>query len=99
MSSNQTIKVFGEEYTISADEIEYAYLKKVAKYVDLKMKELSKAVSDGNAKKVAILAALNIADEMFQMQEMDIDSTLTAYEEKARKLIAMLDDGLVEKKY
>lgn len=97
MSSNKTIKVFGEEYTISGDEIDYTYLRKVAKYVDLKMRELSKAIPDGNSKKVAILTALNIADELFQMQEMDIDSTLAVYEERTRKLIAMLDDGLLEK--
>ncbi len=61
-----TIQILGQNYTIKtpADE---AYIKKVAMYVEDKMKELKDSGMDSNQHlKIAVLACMNIADELLQ---------------------------------
>ena len=61
-----TIQILGQNYTIKtpADE---AYIKKVAMYVEDKMKELKNSGMDSNQHlKIAVLACMNIADELLQ---------------------------------
>ena len=65
-----TIQILGQNYTIKtpADE---AYIKKVAMYVEDKMKELKDSGMDSNQHlKIAVLACMNIADEL--LQEKDV---------------------------
>lgn len=60
-----SINILGNEYKIKGDS-DPEHIKKVASFVDLKMRELEgKGVSP---KKIAILAALNIADEYLKFQ-------------------------------
>jgi cell division protein ZapA len=59
------VNIFGSEYSLVADGSE-EYLKEVAKYVDKKMRNIDKNQSFKASTKLAILAALNIADELFQ---------------------------------
>ena len=61
-----TIQILGQNYTIKtpADE---AYIQKVAMYVEDKMKELKDSGMDSNQHlKIAVLACMNIADELLQ---------------------------------
>jgi cell division protein ZapA len=60
-----TIEIFGHEYRIKG-EADPEYMAKIARYVDAKMKEVSQGASVGSLAKIGILAALNIADELFQ---------------------------------
>ena len=62
------VEILGQKFTISS-EAEEAYMLKVAGYVDCKMQELmqgSKPVAKSN---VAMLAALNIADELHRLKD------------------------------
>jgi len=87
-----TVEIFGREYKIKgvADE---TYIQEVATYVDKKMKEVSTGSSLPSHDRLAILAALNIADELFQIrkQSSEIHSSI---ERKANKLISILDQNL-----
>ena len=59
------VRIFGQDYSIRASTNE-DYIKEVAAYVDRKMHEVQKSVpSSLNASKIAILAAMNISDELF----------------------------------
>ena len=68
MESNKklvNVRIFGQEYPIRASSNE-EYIKEVASYVDKKMHEVQRSVpSSMNASKIAILAAMNISDELF----------------------------------
>lgn len=89
------VSIFGSTYSISG-ETDPEYIQRLAKYVDSKMNELSSSLSGANAQKLAILAALNIADEFFQFKELsDNDDIARLYEIKTKKLISMLDEGLI----
>jgi cell division protein ZapA len=87
-----TVEIFGREYKIRgvADE---QYILKVASYVDKKMREVSSGSSLPSHDRLAILAALNIADELFQerKQSSEVHSNI---EQKAHKLIGILDQNL-----
>jgi cell division protein ZapA len=57
------VSIFGSEYSIQAAE-DPVYIEQVARYVDGKMRELQGNGAVLSATKVAILAAMNIADEL-----------------------------------
>ena len=59
------VQIFGHSYTIRG-EAEQAYILEVAGYVDRKMREVTEKLPVASLSKVAILASLNIADELFK---------------------------------
>ena len=58
------LEVYGQIYNLNVDENE-EYLKELAAYVDQKMHAVSTAAQTVDSVKVAVLTALNIADELF----------------------------------
>ena len=60
-----TVRIAGEEHTIRAN-VEAAYTRKCAKLVDERISEIRAKSGLIEGHKVAILAALSIADEYFQ---------------------------------
>jgi cell division protein ZapA len=71
------VDIFGRSYTIRGDARE-DYIKKLASFVDKKMKEIQATAPVLTADKVAILTAVNIADELFRVkgEEEKIDKLL-----------------------
>jgi len=61
-----TVRIFGNEYKIKGDSSP-EYIKKIADYVDLKMKELKEIGTSTD--KIPILVALSIADEYFKLRD------------------------------
>ena len=66
MANRVVISICGEEYTFIADE-SAAYMQKVGSYVSEKMEEVLNSAKVGRTD-AAILAAANIADELFKAQ-------------------------------
>lgn len=60
-----TVEIFGQEYRVRGDAGGERILE-IAEYVDGKMKEVAHVAPAGSLTKVAILAALNIAEELFR---------------------------------
>jgi len=60
-----TVDIFGHEYKIRGDA-DPGYILEIAQYVDGKMKEVAHGAPAGSLTKIAILAALNIAEELFR---------------------------------
>jgi cell division protein ZapA len=59
-----SVTILGSEYKIKGADPEY--IQKVAAYVDAKMRELERRLAAGAPARIAILASLNIADELFR---------------------------------
>ena len=57
------VQIFGHSYTIRG-EADQDYIMGVAAYVDRKMREITDKLPVASLSKVAILASLNIADEL-----------------------------------
>jgi cell division protein ZapA len=62
------VEILGQKFTISS-EAEEGYMLKVAGYVDSKMQELMQASKPVSKSNVAMLAALNIADELHRLKD------------------------------
>ncbi|MFQ5751897.1 MAG: cell division protein ZapA [bacterium] len=85
------INIYGTEYPIkSGTDADTEYIKKVADYVDKKMREIDQNTQAKSSLKVAILAALNITDELFQERELK-KSVLNGMEDRIKKLSDSLD--------
>lgn len=62
------VEIYGERYTLRATDSP-DYLRRVAEYVDGKFHEVIKESAALSPAKVAVLASLNIADELFKRDE------------------------------
>jgi len=62
-----TVDIYGEQYAVKTDD-EPEYVEQVAQYVDRKMNEIANTGKVVTTSKIAILAALNIADEFLKAQ-------------------------------
>ncbi len=86
------VQIFGHSYTIRG-EADPTYILSVAAYVDRKMREVTEKLPVESLSKVAILASLNIADELFK--ERSKRETLDEqFLRRAAKLNAVLDSVL-----
>jgi cell division protein ZapA len=63
MSSSVKVQIFGQPYTIRG-ELDEKYVQKLAAFVDEKMHAIVAATGTVDTHKVAVLAALAIADEL-----------------------------------
>jgi cell division protein ZapA len=88
------VTIYGQEYPIRGRGDE-DYIKRVAHYVDERMAQIEEKSSISSPIRLAILAALNIADELFTLQK-EKDSITFEFEEKARELSEHLTQGLSE---
>jgi cell division protein ZapA len=83
------VQIFGHGYTIRG-EADQDYIVGVAGYVDRKMREVAERVPVASLTKVAILASLNIADELFkERSRREHDERLLSA--RAARLNAALD--------
>jgi cell division protein ZapA len=62
------VEIYDQLYQIKGG-IETDYVKQLAAYVDNKMREIAQGSKTVDSLKVAVLAALNIVDELFQERE------------------------------
>ncbi len=80
------VEIFGERYTLRGPD-RPDYLRRVAEYVDGKFQEVAKGSPALVPAKVAVLASLNIADELFKQNE--------AVRRQEDELLARID-GMVQ---
>lgn len=82
------LEIYGQIYNLNVQENE-EYLKELATYVDAKMQAVSEAAHTIDSVKVAVLAALNIADELFlaRARETEIRGPLRKRVEKCVSLV------------
>lgn len=86
------VQIFGHSYTIRGDA-DQTYILDVAAYVDRKMREITEKLPVASLSKVAILASLNIADELFK-ERAKHENQAAQLNDRAARLNAVLDDLL-----
>lgn len=85
------VSILGKEYNI-VSQVDPKYIKKAAEYLDLKMREVSQAYPNITEAKIAVLAALNITDELFQARESEPSGG--DYKKKIVELTRKLSEAL-----
>ncbi|NWF75069.1 MAG: cell division protein ZapA [Nitrospirae bacterium] len=83
------VYILGQKYTIRGDAPE-EYIKQLAAFVDKKLKEVYNAVPNVTPVKASILAALDIADELFKLKN-EHEELAKNIEDKTNKLAALFD--------
>ena len=88
------VSIFGHEYTVKAPA-NPEYIKEVAEYVSKRMKEVEKGLaSDQSTSRIAILTAMNIADELFSKKTSSTVDT-EDIEDRIQSLVEYIDESLV----
>jgi cell division protein ZapA len=96
-SSMESVRVviFGTEYSIKGD-VDVETTRQVARYVNSKMAEIHENSASRDNVKIAVLSALNIAGELFDLKQKQENGAKTAGEtiDRVEKLTKKIDDAL-----
>ena len=90
---NASVRVenFDQAYNLRGSDPEY--ILKLAEYVDSKMRAVAEATNTIDTVRLAVLAALNIADEYHLLKKRQ-DSGATDYQKRSHLLADALDEVL-----
>ncbi len=91
------VEIFGQTYSVKAGG-DAAYVQKLAVFVDEEMKDVSRASGAVDSLRVAVLAALNLADECFRLRQEgeDKQASGSSLDERAMRLAKRLGAVLGE---
>jgi cell division protein ZapA len=87
------VEIYDQTYQLRGSDPEY--IGKLADYVDTKMRVISQSASTVDSLRVAVLAALNIADEYLVLKQK-YDAIDSDYHTRAEQLSGALDEVLEE---
>jgi cell division protein ZapA len=87
-----SVEINGMRYPIRS-QLDAAYVADLAAYVERKMQLAARESPAGDTLKIAVLAALNIADECFRARE-EGSAHRSDFTQRARELERMLDLAL-----
>jgi cell division protein ZapA len=87
-----TVEIYDQLYHLSGDDPEH--IRELAAYVDAKMRAVAAHGTTADSLRVAVLAALNLADELWQVKSPD----LTEGRARAANLRAILDAVLEDER-
>jgi cell division protein ZapA len=92
MPNRVKVEIFGQSYTVGGD-LDEAYVQQLARYVDERMNAVASATQTVDSVKVAVLAALAIADELYSLRQQKIvrDDSLR---ESAKHCLTLLERAL-----
>ncbi len=99
MASKQQVKIYGKTYTVKETGSDIP-ISQLAEYVDSRMKDLAGPQSRMGTIDVAILAALNIAQELFEcrndkeLKEKENQKVFTDIDQKAGAMAQALSREL-----
>jgi cell division protein ZapA len=88
------VEIYGQRYNVRG-EGDATYLTELARFVDQRMHEVATQVSSLDPVKIAILAALNIADELWRSRKQQEDAA-ELWMERTEELADRLGKSLVE---
>ena len=95
-----TVEIFGQTYHLSGQDAEH--IRKLAAQVDAKMRAVAEQGNTVDSLRVAVLASLNIADELQSLRERfaslsgSLTQTQSSMRSRSASLNGMLDEVLDE---
>jgi len=87
------VEIYDQTYQLRGSDPQY--INQLADYVDTKMRIVAQQASTVDSLRVAVLAALNIADEYLVLKRK-YDSIASDYRSRAEQLAGALDEVLEE---
>ena len=90
----ESVTIFGREYSLRSQE-SAEYTQKISAFVDQKMAEIADQLNTGEATKVAIMAALDIAGQLMRekdQREANTERAMTALKRLGQYLDRIEDE-------
>ena len=98
MSSTITVEIAGQRYPIRSS-LDERYITELAAYVDQKMRTAADSAPASDMLGLAVLVALNVADELFRernQQQQQHTSANGDLNERAMRLERIVDEALAQ---
>jgi cell division protein ZapA len=89
------VEIFDQTYSLRGTDAEY--IEKLAEYVDAKIRAVAEQTTTVDSLRLAVLAALNIADE-YHLLKRKYDTIAAEYSRRATDLSGALDEALSEER-
>jgi cell division protein ZapA len=93
-STTTAVEIFGSVYHVRGEDQDSEFLRELANVVDRKMREVADQVATVDPAKIAILAALNLADELSRSQKQQAEGEPVEIREKVEALTVELTKAL-----
>jgi cell division protein ZapA len=96
--SRVRVDIFGETCTVRGDGADPEYIAGLARMVDERMRDLAGQAPSLPRTRLALLVALNMADELTQARSATLSEDVpdqSLIVQKTRYLIGLLDEGMV----
>src|SRR4029077_4116404 len=87
------VQIMGRDYPIEANSGDDLYVNRLAQFVNDRMKEIKDESNVVDSYKLAVMAAMNISDELFRVKDTK-GSHSQSVDTKADELIHMVDTVL-----
>ncbi len=95
MAEDVEVTILGQTFRVAAGEVAPTYIQQLEGYVDERMRAIAAATKAMPLNRMAILAALNIADDLFKLRE-HFDQSMRQLDAKAEQLIALVEAHLTD---
>ena len=92
MPNHVNVQIYGQSYTMGGD-LDEAYVKKLAEFVDSKMSAVAAATKTMDSVRVAVLTAVAIADELHTLRQEKGERD-TGLRDRAEQCLTMLERAL-----
>ncbi len=87
------VSIYDQVYYLKSDEADHAYMREVAHYLDQRMHAIASRTQTVDSFRVAVLAALHIADELLRLRR-EHERLESAVEAKSLEYVELLDEAL-----
>jgi cell division protein ZapA len=93
MAEDVEVEIFGQIFRVAAGDAAPAYIQRLAYYVDEKMRAIASATKTMPLNRMAILTALNIADDLFKLRD-SYEQSARLVDTKTAQLISLVREQL-----
>ena len=87
------VKILGSVYDLEVEGSDELFIHSIARYLEKKMEQIQEDTNIVDTQKIAIFAALNIADELLRIKDSK-ENISGVLDKKADELIKVLDTSL-----
>lgn len=91
MTEDVEVEIYGQTFRVSTGSAAPEYIQRLASYVDERMRSIAVTAKTMSFNRMAILTALNIADDLFKLQD-HYEQSSQFFNTKADRLIALVQE-------
>jgi len=95
MADDIEVEIYGQAFRIATGDATPEYIQRLASYVDERMRAIAVTTRTTSVNRMAILAALNIADDLLKLQE-SYEQSSQLFNSKTDHLIALVQEQFAE---